>query len=108
MVHTPTITLVRTAPEEMAAVAILIAARLTAARGRAGFILPEQSFGWFSRPGQPLYDPEADQVFRREFKAHVHPQVEVVEVAAHLNDPQVGEIAIKMMKAFREVSKKVN
>jgi uncharacterized protein (UPF0261 family) len=101
MAHTPTITLVRTAPEEMAAVAKMIAERLSAARGVSGFILPLQAFGWFSGPGQPLYDPKGDQVFRQEFKRRVHPRVEVVEVDTQLNDPMVGELAVEMMKAFR-------
>jgi uncharacterized protein (UPF0261 family) len=71
MVHTPTITLVRTAPDEMAAVAKLVAERLSrAARPGSSFL---QAFGWFSvRP--TVDDPEADQVFRQEFKAHVHPR----------------------------------
>lgn len=98
MVHTPTITLVRTSAEEMAAVGRLIAERLAEARGPAAAILPLRAFGWFAMEGQPLHDPESDRAFIEAFKAHVPPGVEVVELDTHLNDPQVGQVAVDLMR----------
>ena len=98
MVHTPTITLVRTSPDEMAAVARLIAERLAESTGPSAAILPLQAFGWFAMEGQPLYDPETDQAFIETFKAHAPASVEVVELNTHLNDPLVGETAVRLMK----------
>jgi uncharacterized protein (UPF0261 family) len=97
MLHTPTITLVRTSGEEMAMAARLIAERLAAARGPAAAILPLRAFGWFAREGQPLHDPESDRVFIETFKAHVPAKVKVVEMDTHLNDPAVGEMAVRLM-----------
>lgn len=98
MVHTPTITLVRTSAEEMAAVGKLIAERLAEAKGPAAAILPLRAFGWFAMEGQPLHDPESDRAFIEAFKAHVPRQVEVVELDTHLNDPQVGQVAVELMR----------
>lgn len=98
MVHTPTITLVRTSSEEMAAVGRLIAERLTESTGPAAAILPQRGFGWFAMEGQPLHDPESDRAFIEAFKAHVAARVEVVELDTHLNDPLVGETAVRLMK----------
>jgi len=98
MVHTPTITLVRTSSEEMAAVGRLIAERLAESTGPAAAILPLRAFGWFAMEGQPLHDPESDRAFIEAFKAHVPARVEVVELDTHLNAPLVGETAVQLMK----------
>jgi uncharacterized protein (UPF0261 family) len=98
MVHTPTITLVRTSSDEMAAVARLMAERLAESTGPAAAILPLRAFGWFAMEGQPLHDPESDRAFIGAFKAHAPTRVEVVELDTHLNDPLVGETAVQLMK----------
>ena len=97
MVHTPTITLVRTSAEEMATVARLVAERLAESAGPTAMILPLRAFGWFAREGQPLHDPESDWAFVEAFKAHAPAQVRIVEMDTHLNDPQVGELAVRLM-----------
>ncbi len=98
MAHTPTISLVRTSADEMAAVARLIAGRLAEATGPSAAILPLRAFGWFSCEGQPLHDPEADRAFIDTLKAGLPPRVTVVELDTHLNDPQVGETAVQLMR----------
>jgi len=98
MVHTPTITLVRTSSEEMAAVGRLIAERLAESTGPAAAILPLRAFGWFAMEGQPLHDPESDRAFIEAFKARVPARVKVVELDTHLNAPLVGETAVQLMK----------
>ena len=98
MVHTPTITLVRTSPEEMEAAACLIAERLAESTGPAAVILPLRAFGWFAMQGQPLHDPESDRAFVETFKAHAPAGVQLVELDTHLNDPEVGKVAVQLMK----------
>jgi len=98
MIHTPSITLVRTSADEMAEVARLIARRLAESTGPVAMILPLRAFSCFAREGQPLHDPESDRAFVETFKAHVPLAVRVVEIDAHLNDPEVGETAVQLMK----------
>jgi uncharacterized protein (UPF0261 family) len=98
MVHTPTISLVRTSADEMATVARLIAARLAESTAPAAAILPLRGFGWFSCEGQPLHDPEADRAFVDTLKAALPARVTLVELDTHLNDPQVGDTAVCLMR----------
>jgi uncharacterized protein (UPF0261 family) len=103
MRHTPTISLIRTSADEMAAVGEIIAGRLSESKGPAAVILPLQAFGWFSMEGQPLYDPLADQAFIQALKKHISPKVEVIEIDTHLNDPRVGEKAVELMQSMVSV-----
>jgi uncharacterized protein (UPF0261 family) len=96
--HTSTITLVRTSADEMEQAARLIAGRLAASSGPAAMILPLRAFGWFSQEGQPLYDPESDRAFVETFRAVAPPQVQVVEMDTHLNDPVLAETAVRLMQ----------
>jgi uncharacterized protein (UPF0261 family) len=102
MIHTPTISLVRTSPEEMVTVAHLIAERLAASAGPTAMILPLRGFGWFAREGQPLHDPESDRAFVETFKAHAPAQIRIVEMDTHLNDPAVGKMAVQLMHEMLE------
>ncbi len=98
MIHTPTISLVRTSADEMAAVARLIAERLAESTGPAAVILPLHAFGAFARPGQPLHDPESDRAFIDTIRACLPGHVRLVEMDTHLNDPAVGEMAVRLMR----------
>ncbi len=98
MSHTPTITLVRTSADEMAQVARLIAGCLARSSGPVAVILPLRAFGWFACEGQPLHDPESDRAFIETFKTHAPPGIKMVEIDTHLNDPAVGETAVRLMK----------
>ena len=53
-------------------------------------------------PGGPLNDPEGDAIFFAELKAHVPPGVEVVERAAHAEDPAFVEEAVERLIALVE------
>ena len=98
MPHTPTITLVRTSPEEMAEAGRIIAERLSASKAPAAMILPLQAFGWFGMQDQPLHDPQADAAFIQSFKQRVSSHVEVVELDTHLNDDRVADTAVELMQ----------
>lgn len=100
MAHTPTITIVRTSAEEMAAVARLIAERLAAATGPAAFILPTHAYSCFALPGQPLHDPESDRAFATVLEKHLPPAVELVKLETDLNDPLVARTAVDLMRAL--------
>ena len=98
MSHTPTITLVRTSVEEITTAAKLIAKRLSESNGPVLMILPTQAFGWFAMEGRPLHDPESDYAFIQAFKEHASPRIEIIEMDTHLNDPEVGKVAVSWMR----------
>ncbi|HHW13297.1 MAG TPA: UPF0261 family protein [Firmicutes bacterium] len=88
IVHNPTLTLVRLTPEELEAVAGLVAAKLNKARGPVKVLLPLRGFSFPNREGHELWDPVGNQAFISAFKAHLAPAIEVEEVDAHINDPE--------------------
>lgn len=98
MNHTPTITLVRTSVKEIATVGKYMAERLAESAGPAAVILPLRGFSAFSIRGEPLYDPQSDAAFLEAFKRYVPPSVHVLELDTHLNDPKVGETAVRLMR----------
>jgi uncharacterized protein (UPF0261 family) len=100
MQHTPVIMLVRTSKDELAAVGRIIAERVSSSRGPVAAILPLRGFGPFSMEGQPLYEPESDRAFISAFKQNVSSKVQIVEMDTHINDPQVAEIAVKLMRSM--------
>ncbi|RPI51434.1 MAG: UPF0261 family protein [Chloroflexi bacterium] len=104
MRHTSSITLVRTSPDELAQVALDMAARLAESSGPASAILPLCGFSAFGIEGQPLHHPVADHAFIETFKAHVPARVQVVELATHLNDPVVARTAVQLMHDMLKTS----
>src|SRR5829696_2918557 len=59
-VHNPTVTLMRTTPEENAELGRRIARKLNAARGPVTLFVPLGGVSLIDAEGQPFYDPEAD------------------------------------------------
>ncbi|GIX06271.1 MAG: hypothetical protein KatS3mg115_0674 [Candidatus Poribacteria bacterium] len=89
--HNPNVTLMRTTPEENRKLGEIIARKLSAAKGPVVFFFPKKGVSAIDREGQPFYWPEADAAFLEGFKAHVAPHVRVVEMDAHINDPEFAE-----------------
>jgi uncharacterized protein (UPF0261 family) len=52
--------------------------------------------GWSEADGEgaPLHEPETNQVFIGELKRLLRPQIEVIEVDAHINEPEFAEAAV--------------
>lgn len=98
MVHTPSITLVRTSAEEMKLVASSIAQRVNASNGSVAAIIPLRGFDWFSMQGEPLHDPESDRAFIDTFKDEAARKITIVELDTHINDPIVGKTAVRLMR----------
>jgi uncharacterized protein (UPF0261 family) len=96
--HTPEMTLCRVTPEEMVAVAKVIAERLNRASGPSGVVVPLRGFSFPSREGYPLYDPEGDLSFARTIREELSEGVRYVEVDCHINDPPYAEMAVSMLE----------
>jgi uncharacterized protein (UPF0261 family) len=53
-------------------------------------------------PGGPLNDPDGDAIFFAELKAHTPPGIEIVERAAHAEDPAFVAEAVDRLIALIE------
>jgi uncharacterized protein (UPF0261 family) len=60
-VHNPSVTLMRTTPEENAAMGRWIAEKLNRCEGPVRFLLPEGGVSLLDAPGEPFWDPVADR-----------------------------------------------
>ena len=100
-VHNPTITLMRTTPDECREIARIIAGKLNAASGPTVLFVPLRGVSAIATDGQPFHDPEADEALFSTLREHVDAsKVEVHEVDADVNDPQ---FALAMANRLHEL-----
>jgi uncharacterized protein (UPF0261 family) len=87
-VHNPTVTLMRTTPEENAELGRRIARKLNGAAGPTVLFVPLRGVSAIDVDGQPFRDAEADEALFAALREGVDPgKVEVHEVDADVNDP---------------------
>jgi uncharacterized protein (UPF0261 family) len=87
-VHNPTVTLMRTTPEENAELGRRIGRKLSAASGPVALFVPLGGVSVIDAEGQPFHDPEADEALFGALRESVGPNVEVHELPLALNDPE--------------------
>jgi uncharacterized protein (UPF0261 family) len=97
--HTPSVTLMRTTPDECRTIAQRIAAQLARATAPVTLVLPLGGVSMIDAPGQPFHDPEADRVLFDTLRASVPAAVRVVDVDAHVNDPEFAATLVREMLA---------
>jgi uncharacterized protein (UPF0261 family) len=90
-VHNATVTLMRTTPEECAALGRIVAEKLSAARGPTALFVPLRGISIIAAAGQPFYDPAADAALIGALKQHLRPNVELHELDMEINDPRFAE-----------------
>jgi uncharacterized protein (UPF0261 family) len=87
-VHNPTVTLMRTTPEENAELGRRIARKLNGAASPTVLFVPLRGVSAIDVEGQPFHDPEADAALIGALREGVdRGRVEVHEVDADVNDP---------------------
>jgi uncharacterized protein (UPF0261 family) len=89
--HNPTVTLMRTNVSEGAEIGRLMARKLNAARGPVSVFIPRGGVSTIDAPSKPFHDPAADEALAAALVSGLEPRVEVVEMAAHINDPSFGQ-----------------
>jgi uncharacterized protein (UPF0261 family) len=101
--HGPSHTLVKLLPDELRRVGRLVAEKLNGARGPIKIFIPLRGFCLPDRVGWPNWDPEADRAFIESLKETIRPSIPVIELDAHINDPEfidpVVDAFLAMMKA---------
>ena len=101
-IHNPQVTLMRTTPEENAAIGRWIAARINRMEGPVRFLLPLRGVSAIDAPGKPFHDPEADQALFASIRAAwvPAPNRSLVAVDAHINDPGFAEACVTAFRAI--------
>lgn len=96
--HNPAITLVRTSREEMAELGRVMAAKLNACRGPVAAAFPRGGLSIPNRPGGVFYDPEGDAAFLAALRRDLRPDIPVIEVDAHINDPSFADAVVALFQ----------
>ncbi len=88
VIHNPSVTLMRTTPDENRAIGIWIAERLNLMEGEVRFLLPEGGVSLIDAPGKPFHDPEADNALFEAIEKTLHTtsRRQVQRVKANIND----------------------
>jgi len=98
-VHNPSVTLMRTTPEECAELGRQVARKLSAARGPVALFIPLRGISAISGEGGPFFDAAADKALFGALRENVGKNVEMHELDAHINDP---EFALAMASRLDE------
>src|SRR5579859_4237997 len=85
-VHNPTITLMRTTPDECRELGRRIGRKLSGAKGPTAFFVPLKGVSMIAVEGQPFHDPEADEALLEGLRETLADGVEVHELDLDVND----------------------
>jgi uncharacterized protein (UPF0261 family) len=86
-VHTPTVTLMRTTPEECRELGREIGRKLSEASGPTALFVPLRGVSMIAVDGQPFHDAAADKALLDGLRETLAPHVEVHECDDEINDP---------------------
>jgi uncharacterized protein (UPF0261 family) len=98
-VHNPTVTLMRTTPEECGELGRRVGRKLSAATGPTALYIPLRGVSAIDVEGQPFHDPKADDALLGGLRETLD-GVETHEVDTDVNDP---EFAVAMADRLHEL-----
>lgn len=97
----PNVTLMRTTPEENAALGRILAEKANRSAGPAAFFLPLQGVSMLDAPGKEFWWPEADEALFAAIKAHVRPEIPVYELDYNINDDAFADALTDKLLEFQ-------
>jgi uncharacterized protein (UPF0261 family) len=99
-VHNPSVTLMRTTPEENAQLGEWIGERVSASTGPASVFVPRKGVSALDREGGPFWWPEADAALFAALRASVRRPARLVEMDCHINDDAFAREMAKALLAM--------
>jgi uncharacterized protein (UPF0261 family) len=100
--HNPTVTLMRTTPEEMDRLGQEIAQKASAASGPTAVVLPLRGVSAIDADGKSFWWPEADAALFQSIRNWIAPGVELIELDLHINDPAFAAACVaKLLEMVR-------
>ncbi|MBO0783348.1 MAG: Tm-1-like ATP-binding domain-containing protein, partial [Ktedonobacteraceae bacterium] len=89
--HNPTVTLMRTTPEECAELGRIVARKLNGAKGPVVLFIPLRGISMIATEGGAFYDGDADRALIDTLKAELQRHVEIRELDTDINDPHFAQ-----------------
>ncbi len=99
-VHNPTVTLMRTSPEECRELGRQVGRKLSAAQGPTALFVPLRGVSMIAVAGQPFHDAAADEALLEGLHSTLEPSVEVHELELDVNDER---FAVAMADRLHEL-----
>lgn len=93
----PTVTLMRTTPDENRQIGEVFAKKASAATGPVAFLLPLRGVSILDGDGQPFCDRDADTALFDAIRANVRGDIPLVEIDANINDAAFSDKAVEML-----------
>ncbi len=97
MVHNPQMTMVRPTAEEMRESGQVMVERLNRALGPTLVILPLKGFSATNKEGHEMWGPEGNRAMLEALQTGLRPEIPVVLVEAHINDPEFADVTAACM-----------
>lgn len=104
--HNANVTLMRTTPEECAAIGHWIGAKLNACEGEVRMLLPLGGISALDAPGGAFWDPEADAALFGALGSELNatPRRRVLRLPHHINTPAFAAAAVEAFLAVAPLS----
>lgn len=100
--HNPTVTLMRTTPEENDKLGKEIAHKASAAKGPTAILVPLKGVSAIDKEGGPFWWPQADKALFDSIRLWKAKNVELIEMDCHINDAAfaeaVSQTLLRLMK----------
>jgi uncharacterized protein (UPF0261 family) len=106
--HNPTVTLMRTNPEENAELGRRIAAKLNRAKGPLTLFVPRRGVSAISIPGGVFADPEADEALVGALRKHLEPGIDARFLDTDVNDPAFARAMADTLHAHYQTWRSAN
>jgi uncharacterized protein (UPF0261 family) len=99
-IHNPSVTLMRTTPEECAELGRMIAAKLAGARGPVALFIPLKGLSAIDVEGGPFHDPVADHALFEALRRNLPENVELHELEHNINDPEFVQAMVDKLVEY--------
>jgi len=95
--HNPTVTLMRTTPDENDQLGKEIAHKASASKGPTAVLVPRRGVSALDREGGPFWWPEADQALFDSLRMWISPNVRLIELDLHINDSAFASAMVETL-----------
>jgi uncharacterized protein (UPF0261 family) len=99
-VHNPSVTLMRTTPEECAELGRIIAQKLSSATGPTALFVPLNGVSAIDVEGGPFHDPDADRALFDALRSNLADTVELIELEHNVNDPEFAHAMVDKLVEY--------
>jgi uncharacterized protein (UPF0261 family) len=97
--HNPQVTLMRTSPDECAALGSLVAMKVNASRGPVSVFIPRRGISVISVAGGPFHDPQADAALFHALESGLRSGVSCTSLDCEINDPAFARACVEALLA---------